>query len=137
MTNASFVHNVVFSSCVGNKVGTESGGVKTDIVFRDNDIVQVSAPLLAHSSKRASNDRCGQARRGVVCEDIHGGADVARVLFENIRVERLVETHEQVHAHSHGRLKPIVPLGITATSSSIRDVVVRNVSWMDTGDVGK
>ena len=40
----------------------------------------------------------------------------------------------QPHAHSHGRLKPVVPLGITATSSSIRDVVVRNVSWVGTGD---
>eukprot|EP01047_Picozoa_sp_COSAG01_P043235 COSAG01_NODE_3828_length_5655_cov_3.721742_8_plen_60_part_00 len=56
----------MWSSCAGNKVGTEcTDGAKSQIVFRDNDIVQ--------------------ARRGLVVENLHGGGLVTDVLLEDVR----------------------------------------------------
>ena len=57
------------------KVGDDTGGAMTNIVFRDNDIVQ--------------------ARRGVVVEGRHGGATIDGVLIDSVRVERLITTQER------------------------------------------
>ena len=111
MTNVTFENNVVWSSCAGNKVGTEcSDGAKSHIVFRNNDIVQ--------------------ARRGVVAENRHGGGLVSDVLFEDLRVERLIETQEH---HLGAKVKPIIPLQIHAQTSSIHGLTLRNISWLHVG----
>ena len=48
-----------------------------------------------------------------------------------MRVEHLIPTQEH---HAHSKVKPPVPLEINAATSSIANVVVRNVSWVGTGD---
>ena len=52
------------------------------------------------------------------------------VLFEDLRVERLIETQEH---HIGAKLKPIMPLQIHAQSSSISGLIMRNISWHDVG----
>eukprot|EP01047_Picozoa_sp_COSAG01_P043233 COSAG01_NODE_3828_length_5655_cov_3.721742_6_plen_99_part_00 len=48
-----------------------------------------------------------------------------------MRVEHLIPTQEH---HAHSKVKPPVPLEINAATSSIANVVVRNVSWAHVGN---
>ena len=115
LRNTSFIDNVVYTSCAGNKAGFQAEGPYSDVVFRGTDVLH--------------------ARRGVVVQSVQGSSIMRNVSFEDIRVEVLASVQAPAGAHhsSEGRrlrtgggFEAIRAIDIEAGSASISGVTLKD-----------